>query len=74
MKRGKKFVLFTVLSSMLLVGSITGIVLAPTVNGDESQPEAGREVLLEQACEVYEENTGVAIDSQMFTRKEVGQM
>ena len=49
---------------MVLVGSITGVVLAQTGNGDDSQAKAGPEALLGRVCEVYEENTGVAIDSQ----------
>jgi len=64
MRRSKKFVLVTVLATVVLVGSITGVVLAQ--NGDDSQPKAGSEALLARVCEVYEENTGVAIDSQVL--------
>src|SRR4030043_1437598 len=62
MRRSKKFVLVTILATVGLVGSITGVVLAQ--NGDDSQPKAGPEALLERVSEIYEENTGVAIDSQ----------
>jgi hypothetical protein len=62
MRRSRKFIILTVLGAIVLVGSITGVVLAQ--NGDGSQPEAGPGALLEKVCEVYEENTGVAIDSQ----------
>jgi hypothetical protein len=62
MRRSKKFIILTVLGTVVLVGSITGVVLAQ--NGDNSQPELGPEALLERACTIYEDNTGVAIDSQ----------
>jgi hypothetical protein len=62
MMRSKKFVLVTTLAAVVLVGSITGAVLAQ--NGDDSQPEARHWALLERACEIYEDNTGVAIDSE----------
>jgi hypothetical protein len=66
MKRSRKFVLVTVLATLALVGSISGIVLAQ--NGDNSQPNAANQTanqaLLDRACEIYQENTGVAIDQQ----------
>jgi hypothetical protein len=62
MKRSKKFVLVTTLAAVVLVGSITGVALAQ--NGDDSQPEAGPELLLGRVCEIYQQNTGVAIDSE----------
>jgi hypothetical protein len=62
MRRSKKFIILTVLGTVVLVGSITGVVLAQ--NNDDSQPEVGPETLLEKVCAVYEENTGVSIDSQ----------
>ena len=64
MRRSKKFVLVTVLATVVLVGSITGVVLAQ--NGDDSQPKAGPVALLERVCGIYEENTGVAIDPQQL--------
>ena len=62
MKRSKKFVLVTTLAAVVLVGSITGAVLAQ--NGDDSQPKAGPELLLGRVCEIYQQKTGVAIDSE----------
>jgi len=62
MRRSKKFIILAVLGTVVLVGSITGVVLAQ--NGDDSQPEARHEALLERVCEIYKENTGVAIDPQ----------
>ncbi len=64
MRRSKKFILVTILATVGLVGSITGVVLAQ--NGDDSQPKAGPEALLERVSEIYEENTGVAIDPQQL--------
>lgn len=62
MKRSRKFLLVTVLASVAVVGSITGVVLAQ--NGDESEPQARHGALLERICAIYEDNTGVAIDPE----------
>lgn len=62
MRRSKKFVLVTVLATVVLVGSITGVVLAQ--NGDDSQPKAGPEALLGRVCEIYQQNTGDEIDPE----------
>ena len=62
MRRSKKFVLVTVLATVVLVGSITGVVLAQ--NGDDSQPKAGPEALLGRVCEIYQQNTGDDIDPE----------
>jgi hypothetical protein len=63
MWKSKKFILVTLLTAVVLAGSIGGVALAQ--NGDEgdNQPEAGHTALLSRACEIYQENTGVAIDS-----------
>ena len=70
MTRSKKFVLVTLLATVALVGSISGVVAAQ--NGDDSQPNAANQTanqtvnqtLLDRVCEIYQENTGVAIDPQ----------
>jgi len=66
MTRSKKFVLVTLLATVALVGSISGVVAAQ--NGDDSQPNAANQTanqtLLDRVCEIYQENTGVAIDQQ----------
>ena len=62
MRRSKKFIMVTVLATVVLVGSITGVVLAQ--NGDDSQPKVGPEALLEKVCAIYKDNTGAAIDSE----------
>ena len=59
MWRSKKFIVIAILATVLLVGSIGGVALAQD-NGDDSQPKA----LLDRVCEIYEGNTGVAIDSE----------
>jgi hypothetical protein len=64
MWRSKKFIIIAVLVTVVLIGSIGGVVLAQNQNGDENQPEAQQAVLLEKVCAIYEENTGTAIDAQ----------
>ena len=39
MWRSKKFIVTTLLATVLLVGSIGGVALAQTENGDDSQPK-----------------------------------
>jgi len=63
MWRSKKFILAGLLATVVLFGSIGGVVLAAD-NGEDSQPEARYETLLDRVCEIYEENTGVAINSE----------
>ena len=43
MWRSKKFIIIAVIAAVVLVGSIGGVVLAQTGNGDESQPQAQQE-------------------------------
>ena len=67
MRRSKRFVIVAVLAAVILAGSIGGVVLATdnaTDNGDVSQPEAQPGALLDRVCEIYEQNTGVAIDPE----------
>jgi len=65
MWRSKKFIIITVLAAVLVAGSIGGVVLAQG-NGDEdvNQPEARHAALLERVCEIYEDNTGTAINAE----------
>lgn len=63
MWRSKKFIIAMVLVAVVAVGSIGGIALAAD-NGEDSQPQAQHEALLERVCEIYEQNTGTAIDVQ----------
>jgi hypothetical protein len=65
MWRSKKFVLAVVLVVVIVAGSIGGVVLAAD-NGDGSQTETRCEALLDRACEIYEQQTGVAIDQEVL--------
>ena len=66
MWKSKKFFLIMALVIVALVGGTTGAVMAATGDGAEIQAETEgetqREALLDRICEIYEENTGVAID------------
>jgi len=65
MRRGKKFIVSAVLASVVLVGSIGGVVFA---NGDANGNEPGAlfEGLWDRVCEIYQEKTGVAIDQEVL--------
>lgn len=62
MWRSKKFIIVGALIAVVLIGSTAGAVLA---NDDETEtePETQCNAMLERVCEIYEENTGVAIDA-----------
>jgi hypothetical protein len=64
MWRSKKFIIIAVLAAVALVGSIGGVALAQTGTGDDSQPAAQHQALLDKVCAIYEQNTGVAIKSE----------
>ena len=63
MWRSKKLIIAAVLAAVMLTGSIGGVILA-TDNGDDGEPEAKYESLLDRVGEIYQENTGVAIDQE----------
>jgi hypothetical protein len=64
MKRFKKKpLIITLVAIAATVGITTGLVFAQD-EGDATQPEAQHEALLDRVCEIYEDNTGVAIDPQ----------
>jgi hypothetical protein len=66
MSRNKKVILLAALATVLIIGSIAGVTLAQTRSGNESQPESQHQALLERVSEIYQENTGVAIDVQQL--------
>jgi len=66
MWRSKKLIIATALAAVIVAGSIGGVVLAAD-DGDESQPEAGIETLLDRVLAIYEQNTGQAIDRAALT-------
>ena len=63
MWRSKKLVIAVVLAAVMLAGGIGGVVLA-TDNGDDGEPEAKYEALLDRVGEIYQQNTGVALDQE----------
>jgi len=63
MWRSKKFIIVAVLATVMLVGTISGVVVAAD-NGDDSEPEARYEALLNRVYEIYQEKTGVTIDQE----------
>jgi len=62
MWRSKKFII-AVSVAVLLAGSIGGVVLAADT-ADSSQPEARHGQFMDRVCEIYEQNTGVAVDQE----------
>ena len=63
MWRSKRLIIAFMLVVVILVGSISGVVLAAE-NGDTNRPETKGDTLLDRVCEFYEEKTGVAIDQE----------
>ncbi len=65
MRRKKKLIAIAILAATMLIGSISGIALAAD-NGDDSEPEAKYETLLNRTSKIYQEKTGVAIDQEVL--------
>ena len=63
MRRSKKLIIVAVLAAVVLAGSIGGVVLAVD-NEDNSEPGVRCWALMDRVCEIYAQNTGVAIDSE----------
>jgi hypothetical protein len=63
MWRSKKFIIIAVLAVVVLAGSIGGVALAQSGDENNSQPPAQQQTMLDKVCTIYEQNTGVAIDS-----------
>jgi hypothetical protein len=64
MRRSRKFILIGLLTVFVLIGSIAGVALANNGDEEERQPGPRFGASLEKVCEIYEENTGVAINSE----------
>jgi len=69
--RKRKWLIPVVLVSVLVMGGIAGGVIAAADNSssnteDQSQIADRYQALLDRACAIYEEKTGVAIDSEQL--------
>jgi uncharacterized protein HemX len=64
MRRSKKFIVIALLAVVVLAGSIGGVVYAQSGNDDNTQTKA--QALLDKVAEIYQQNTGVAIDSEQL--------
>lgn len=67
MRRSRKIILMALLTLVVVGGSIGGVALADTEDEDSSQPQTRYGATLDRACEIYEENTGVAINVDELT-------
>jgi hypothetical protein len=63
MLKKKKRLVIVLIAIAATVGITTGVVFAQD-EGGATQPEAQHEALLDRVCEIYKDNTGVAIDAQ----------
>jgi hypothetical protein len=59
MRRGRKLIVISMILAVVAIGSISGVALAQ--GGGDNGPATGNG-LMERACAIYEDNTGVAID------------
>lgn len=70
MWKRKWVIAVVVVSVLLLSGIVGGVVFAgsdtSTTTGDRDQPTDRYQALLDRACAIYEEKTGVAIDSEQL--------
>lgn len=67
----RKWLIPTVVASVLLIGGIVGgVVVAASDSSssteEQSEPADRCQAFLDRACAIYEENTGVAIDSEQL--------
>lgn len=62
--KNKKALIITLASVAAIIGITSGSVLAQGENEDPPQAGEQQEAVLERICEIYEANTGVAIDPE----------
>jgi len=65
MSRRKKIILSVLLSTAAVIGITAGGVFADSET--DTDAPAGHEALLERVCEIYEDNTGVAIEPEALS-------
>ncbi|MFH1169182.1 MAG: hypothetical protein V1691_00670 [Chloroflexota bacterium] len=66
MWHNKKFLLGMVVAVVLVLGSIGGVALAQTDNSNTSPTASNLGTLLDRALAIYQEKTGVTIDSAVL--------
>ena len=64
MFKKKKVIIIVLATAAAIVGITAGAVFAQEEDEEVPQSEARQEAMLERVCEIYEANTGVAIDEQ----------
>ena len=64
MWRSKKFLLIGLISVVVLAGTLGGFALASADDEDSNQPQIEKVNIIDKVAEIYEKNTGTAIDSQ----------
>ena len=64
MWRSKKFIIIAVLTVLVLGGTLGGVAMAQANDEENNLPQTGNVSLLDKVAEIYEKNTGVAIDPQ----------
>jgi hypothetical protein len=62
MWKSKKFILIALLVVLVVGGSLGGIAIAQADDQSSSANQTGKADLLDKVAEIYEKNTGVAID------------
>ena len=65
-RKNRKLILMAAVIAVVLVGSISGVVLAQGGSNDDSHQGVQKEALLDKVCAIYEENTGTAIDAEQL--------
>jgi hypothetical protein len=63
----RKIILSVLLSTAAVIGITAGVAFADDENDSSAPPEARHEALLERVCEIYENNTGVAIEPEALS-------
>lgn len=64
MWRNKKFIIIAVLTVLVLGGTLGGVAIAHADDEENIPPQSGNVSLLDKVAEIYEKNTGVAINAE----------